>query len=445
MAAATPTDVVRALYRESLERGIRYFFPGCPLDATGPSEVSGPVLTFQTRPDGGLEFDWFGQHYELSSPGRSFTENQIRLLAAIGGVLSARYRTIFHAHSAATSLQLFRGLPEDRYVSAFLDPFTYLDDDAPPNEQDIIADAIEVLRESSLLTYENRRISTGVLLLGSNIAPPVPDGAIAYNSALTSIKSFHRLCDGLQTVFVVNGDGLMVELADIRQWPVSHATDWLPAPSSSQYRAHSLATLRDGHICLVLTPNGELKVFAEGAQLFHFVAGRWRLSDVSEKYHAWRNAIGDARLAERLFTASLDLAESRQGGLFVVLDDPRSVRQFVAAGDLLGESGNGRAAPSDAAAKDQIHYLLRNRRITELSPSLIETIARMDGALVLDRDSNLLAFGAILRPDLAWYGEAREGGRTTAAASASHSGSVLKISEDGLVSFFRNQRCIWEI
>jgi len=43
------------------------------------------------------------------------------------------------------------------------------------------------------------------------------------------------------------------------------------------------------------------------------------------------------------------------------------------------------------------------------------------------------------------FPESIEGGRTTAAISASRFGNVLKISEDGLISFFQNGRCIWDI
>ena len=65
----------------------------------------------------------------------------------------------------------------------------------------------------------------------------------------------------------------------------------------------------------------------------------------------------------------------------------------------------------------------------------------------LDRESNLLAFGAILRHDLTIASESEivEGSRTTAAVESSKFGSVLKISEDGLVSFYRNRICVWEL
>ena len=77
----------------------------------------------------------------------------------------------------------------------------------------------------------------------------------------------------------------------------------------------------------------------------------------------------------------------------------------------------------------------------------METVARIDGGIVLDSQSNLLAFGAILRhPDLTdLFPESIEGGRTTAAISASRFGNVLTISEDGLISFFQNGRCISDI
>jgi hypothetical protein len=38
-----------------------------------------------------------------------------------------------------------------------------------------------------------------------------------------------------------------------------------------------------------------------------------------------------------------------------------------------------------------------------------------------------------------------EGGRTTAAVGASRFGSVLKISEDGLVSHYKDGALVWEM
>jgi hypothetical protein len=338
------------------------------------------------------------------------------------------------------SFGLFQGLAEDHYVSAFLDPSPYLESKIVPSARDRISDALEVLRITSLTTYENRRVSTGVLLLGSD-PRPCPAGAVPYTSDLAAIKSFHRLSDGRRTVFLVNPNGSLVDLVDVRDLARAYDDSNLPAPSSAAYLSHARATIGGGHMCLVLTPNGELKVWANGVQQFNFLDGRWRLTEVTERYRQWVRAVGQERLAEILFTVALNRAEARRGGMFVVLEDPAVARQFVSPVDLLfdDETSHGR--------KDQIQYLLRSRRVLDMAPTVLETLSRLDGAIVLDRASNLLAFGAILRHDLTMAPEAEivEGSRTTAALESSRFGSVLKISEDGLVSFYKDRQRVWEI
>ena len=189
-----------------------------------------------------------------------------------------------------------------------------------------------------------------------------------------------------------------------------------------------------------------MKIFAEGVQVFNFLDGRWRLTDAQRKYDLWTQAIGNVELAERLFVAALNLAEDRRGGLLVVLNDPAMAPKLISRSDLLTSlPDHGERAL--AGAKDQLHYLLHQKRILALPSAVLETVARIDGAIILDSQSELLAFGAILRhPDSAEVSpENIEGGRTTAAISASRFGNALKISEDGLVSFFQNGRCIWDI
>ena len=98
-------------------------------------------------------------------------------------------------------------------------------------------------------------------------------------------------------------------------------------------------------------------------------------------------------------------------------------------------------------SKDQLHYLLRDKSILDVPSTVLENIARIDGAVVLCADANLLAFGAILHHHSTEEALNRtvEGGRTTAAIAASHYGTVLKISEDGLISMYRGGKCLWEM
>jgi DisA bacterial checkpoint controller nucleotide-binding len=439
---------IDGLYAKLIERGVGYFFPSAKFQSIERDPAS-PQEGVTLGPDSrSVTMNWLGSRCSLTRD-EPFSDSEIRLLTSIGAVLGMRYRMTRDADRVEQRFEPFRGLPEDRYVSAYVDraPFSELVWKGP----DRVEDAIEVLRTTSLSTYENRRISTGALLFGRtpdpcHEVPAKPPGALRYSPSLTSIRTFYRLCDGLQTLALVDENGFLAEIVDVEEWAQLYSDIPLPVPSAARYRTHSRATLCGGHVCMILTPNGEMKIIADGVQIFRFWDGRWRLTDAERKYRLWAGAVGNSELAERLFVAALNLAEDRRGGLLVVLDDPRNARKLVSMTDLVSHlPGNGQQ--SETSTKDQLHYLLHQKRMLEVPGSVLETIARIDGAIVLDQDGQLLAFGAILRHrDLSeLHPENIEGGRTTAAIAASEFGNVLKISEDGLISFFQKGKCVWDV
>jgi DNA integrity scanning protein DisA with diadenylate cyclase activity len=105
---------------------------------------------------------------------------------------------------------------------------------------------------------------------------------------------------------------------------------------------------------------------------------------------------------------------------------------------------------SDPQTPSRRHLLhvLAGRTVTDLDPSLLDALATLDGAVVTDRNGQLLAVGAILRhPPATLPGTESgitEGARTTAAMAASRYGPVLKVSEDGMITFFDGGR-VWDI
>jgi hypothetical protein len=430
--------VLGGLYEQLLRRGIQYFLP------TSHLEIIGYDSEPTSQPE--LSFEYLGARYRLTNP-RDFTDHERKMVRSICRFLATRYQLLFEGETAAVNMPLFGGLTEDRYVSTFLDARVFGDARSASTLPDRVSEAIEVLRISALSSYEDKRISTGALLFGTqpdacHKLPLAPLDALPYSSELTSIRSFHRICDGLRTLALVDEKGAMVELVDVHEWARPFSEFELPVPTARRYRTHSQATLCGGHICLVLTPNGEIKIFGEGAQLFSFFDGRWHLTDAATKYQLWEAAIGRRDLAARLFSTGLNLAEHRRGGMFAVLDDPRHASQLVSGTDLLDTDRHQRAG-----AKNQLHYLLRKTRVTELSTAVLESIAQIDGSVVLDRDSKLLAFGAILRhhAPIDEDEEIGEGGRTAAAIGASQFGSVLMVSEGGQLSFYQKGHSVWTL
>jgi dihydroorotase-like cyclic amidohydrolase len=93
-------------------------------------------------------------------------------------------------------------------------------------------------------------------------------------------------------------------------------------------------------------------------------------------------------------------------------------------------------------------HMLRGRHVDDLDPAVLRDLARTDGATVIDGTGRLLAVGAILlhtEPPEPHSNLAVEGARTTAAMAAGRYGAVLKVSEDGLITFYDEQERIWDI
>ena len=446
-----PALAVGALYDTLLQSALRQFFERATLDTEATPSVSsdGRLAIEPTGDPYALTIRWFGTRYTLRVKGWPFTPHEVRFARAIGTVLAARYRAILNPRIVAERGDLFRGAIEDRYVGAFLDDHAYAID-AREARADRIASVIELLRVAALSSYENRPISTGVLLLGTSDDPCRPDrdrrpAGPAYSESLTGIKSFFRLADGVRTVFLANANGELLDIIDVERWsgqlcPGEPST----TPCSKSYQPHALATMRYGHVCAVLSPSREIKVFAEGAEMFAFRDAGWHLLDLRAKYELWARAVGDAVLALRLFQTALDLADSREGALFVVVREPGvAVPQLVAPGDRLDTPVQRSETPS---RRDLLH-LLAGRSVTDLDETVLSALATVDGATVIDRAGRLLAAGAILRhPATVEFedGGIIEGARTTAAMAASRFGPVLKVSEDGVITFFDRER-VWDI
>ena len=444
--------VVGAQYDAFLQQALRRFFDRATLETSAvPSPSSDGRLAIESTGDPtALAVRWFGTRYVLRVPSRQpFTDHEIRFARAIASVLEARYRALLQPELMLERPGLFRGAIEDRYVGAFFDGTPY-SPRADGGRSERVAEVLEMLRVAALSSYENKPISTGVILLEGDVDPvgayPAAErGWPHYTGALTSIKSFFRLADGVRTVFQVARDGRLLDIVDIARWgsAADGGTD-VEVPCARAYMAHAAATRSGRHVSVVLSPSHEIKVFGEGAQVFTFRNADWHLLDLQAKYAMWERAVGRPALARRLFQTALDLSDAREGALFVVLRNPiESLRELVADEDRLDMELVGQVSDPDTPSRRHLLHVLAGRSVTDLDTSVFEALATLDGAVVTEPGGQLLAVGAILRHPPGVLATA-EGARTTAAVAASRHGPVLKVSEDGMITFYDAGR-VWDI
>jgi hypothetical protein len=381
-----PALAVGALYDSMLQSALRQFFERATLDAEPtPSVPSDGRLAIEPSANpSALIIRWFGTRYTIRVPGRrAFTAHEVRLAQAIGTVLAARYHAIHNPRIIAERGDLFSGAIEDRYVGAFLDHRPYAIE-AREARADRIATIIEMLRVAALSSYESHPISTGVLLLGTIEDPcrsgaAMPGSTTPFTHALARIKSFYRLADGVHTVFQVNAEGRLLDIIDIERWGTEACRNQtLHVPCAKPFQPHARATTQHGHICAVLSPSREIKIFAEGAELFTFRGAAWHLLDVQAKYRMWADAVGDDAVAMRIFQTARDLSDRREGALFLVARDPEpAVAQLVAPADRLDASARSArvAGPVPGGAVDRVEgssrgdllHVLEGRRIIDLA------------------------------------------------------------------------------
>ena len=120
---------------------------------------------------------------------RPFTAHEVRLARALGAVLAARYRAIFDPKQMLERGELFRGVDRGSVRRRRFSTRRRLRNQAQ-SRADLIATAIEVLRVAALSSYENRAISSGVLMLEGEDDPVRPrrvsqEHAYRYSQALT--------------------------------------------------------------------------------------------------------------------------------------------------------------------------------------------------------------------------------------------------------------------
>ncbi len=277
-----PISRVVGLYQTLLRKTLEHFFPNAILEVQGDRSVidwdgssDETHYRFTDDLDGvGLEIEWLGTHLSFRSESPvPLLPLERRLVEVVVQALDRRFRGLFD-QSLVDRLERFQYLTEDLIITDFLQPI------GPYR----VPAAIEALRVAALSTYENKRVSTGALLLGTDHDPANPDrtnteGAPRFNARLTGIKGFHRLCDGVQTLFLVDTKGDLFRMADIELWANQVQGDAaLEHPCPRPYQSHASATREGGHVCLVLTPNQEIKIFAAGTMLFSLSDARWRCS-----------------------------------------------------------------------------------------------------------------------------------------------------------------------
>jgi hypothetical protein len=295
---------------------------------------------------------------------------------------------------------------------------------------ELIAETIEYLIELSGARVESREVTHGVVI--ADVFTDRPRLRFDYPADLRAAKRAPLLFDGQRSLLLVDTDGHpRTELQRHRLEKLGSDAELEPlygefVESGSLVAA---ATRRLGGLGLFLRADRTIWAFVDGQPLVLRRGAHWTAFPL-ELTAFIASLIGGGRAAGIVVQAAYILSARGHGAILAIVDDRDALEGIVAPKDrydLRDEFDRMAMRP-----ETRLHHLID---ADDLDEQTLARLAGLDGATIVDREANLLAYGAIVNSS----DSQQEGARTAAAKTLSHTADVvLMVSQDGDITVFHD-------
>ena len=308
-------------------------------------------------------------------------------------------------------------------------------------------------------TYEGRKIAIGIIINTSTDNSDQPE-AISYSEIMNK-DFFALLSDGIDSYIEFDRKGNLLGYVQMNRVKKMVCI----APYEFEMVARYCNEKRIG---IVLTQNGDFLIFKNKELLFSKRMGVWNVYSHEEVIQLLSNrgnySLKDIRRS--VYYTALDASFAYSVGCIVYLnkDAVEGALTHINAHDILDEKyfeikknqeleDAGKLynlqslsaveavynVPYQTFLEEQhctkvecLRKIISGKPFHELSRKLRQELVSMDGATVIDSDGTIIAVGAILKIEAGSDG----GGRLAAATTLSKYGIAIKISQDGILKAF---------
>jgi hypothetical protein len=292
----------------------------------------------------------------------------------------------------------------------------------------LIAETIEYLIELSGTRVESYELTHGVLI--ADVFRDSPRLRFEYPADLRAAKRAPLLFDGQRSVLIVDTDG------HPRSELQSHRLDRLPGdatpgtPAAEFVESGALvaeATRRLGGLGFFLRADRTIWLFVDGQPLVLRRSEHWTAFPL-ELTAFVAKLIGGGRAASIVVQAAYILSAQGRGAILGIVADRDSLDGIVSPKDRYDLRDD--VDRSAMRPETRLHHLID---ADDLDGQTLARLAGLDGATIVDRDANLISYGAIVTSADSQH----EGARTAAAKTLSQTADVvLKVSQDGDITVF---------
>jgi hypothetical protein len=351
----------------------------------------------------------------------------LRLLDALPAATlrtAQRFRAA-HAHAPTPLVPPLRRALRDTLAIELL--AAYAGTAAQPAITDLLADTVEYLIELGGARLESEALTHGVII--TDALPDRPRLRFDYPAHLRDAKRAPVLFDGQRALLVVDRDGharTEIQRHRLARWERRPDTGATPGfVDSGAFVAE--ATRRLGGVGFFLRADHTIWTFVDGQPLVLRRGEHWTTFPL-QLIAFLGDLIGGARATQVVVQAALIVSGAGHGGILAIVEHPSALDEIVSPKDRYDLRDD--FDPTAMRPETRLHHLLD---AAEIDDQTLARLAGLDGATIVDRDANLLAYGAIVTSSDSEH----EGARTAAAKSLSLTADiVLKVSEDGDITVF---------
>jgi len=299
-----------------------------------------------------------------------------------------------------------------------------------PAPTELIAETIEYLIELSGTRVESREVTHGVVI--TDVFTDQPRLRFDYPADLRAAKRAPLLFDGQRSLLLVDTQGhprFELQRHRLERLRPGTALGTLPAEFLESGALVAEATRRLGGLGLFLRADRTIWAFVDGQPLLLRRGAHWTAFPL-ELTAFIASLIGGGRAAGIVVQASYLISVRGRGAILAIVDSADSLGHIVSPKDrydLRNQFDRMAMRP-----ETRLHHLIDAE---DLDEQTLARLASLDGATIVDRDANLLAYGAIVTSS----DSQQEGARTAAAKTLSLTADVvLMVSQDGDITVFHN-------
>ncbi len=297
---------------------------------------------------------------------------------------------------------------------------------------------IQVLKDLTYQRYEGEQPTTGFIVyrktlsdFRNSLAEPALD-IVSFDPRLRLTTDFFRnpisfrYIDGYASVFLSNIQMKIPGILRIDSFRRGSMVDRL----SYRKIVELLQMAGDGTFATFVNKSSEIEIITRPNEIILWRKGLWALFSIEIFCRFMRDdlQVSSADLAWAVYS----LSKIRHGTIILITDHIHEL-ESIEKSSLAGESQISKAILAE----------LRGRTISELKDSgdLIRALSS-DGLTIFNSRGELVNTGVIIDTS-----NIRElvtgGGRTAAACAASDLGKVIKVSQDGPIELYQNQKCVY--